>query len=210
MVWRPKLSRRAAGDASATGSSLDPSEPPPARLIEATGLLHDIRVSLDARYETESEEDEGREIPWLGIGVALAAFLPTFLSIVLGGPLLLATALPPARQGPALAQVGGPPLPTAPTEALSWPDDRPLGNAWNQGDGVAPRPDGGPTKAVKLAATDVVTWTRAAALADEQAAVRLAGSLRSQGYRVDVRREDDSTLPWVLWTTKGPARRSPK
>jgi len=103
-------------EASATVSSPDPSEPPPARLIEATGLLHDIRVSLDARCETESEEDEGREIPWLGVGVALAAFLPTFLSIVLGGPLLLATAIPPARQGPALAQVGGPPLPTAPTE----------------------------------------------------------------------------------------------
>jgi hypothetical protein len=99
MVWRPKLSRRAAVEASATVSSPDPSEPPPARLIEATGLLHDIRVSLDARYETESEEDEGREIPWLGIGVALAAFVPTFLSIVLGGPLLLATALPPASKG---------------------------------------------------------------------------------------------------------------
>jgi hypothetical protein len=211
MVWRPKLSRRAAVEASATVSSPDPSEPPPARLIEATGLLHDIRVSLDARCETESEEDEGREIPWLGVGVALAAFLPTFLSIVLGGPLLLATALPPARQGPALAQVGGPPLPTAPTEALSWPDDRPLGNAWNQGDGVAPRPDGGPTKARHhVGRRELDCLRRAAALADEQAAVRLAGSLRNQGYRVDVRREDDSTLPWVLWTTKGPARRSPK
>src|ERR1044072_7420154 len=176
MVWRPKLSTRAAGEASATVASPNPVEPPPARLIEATGLLHDIRVSIDARCETESEEDEGREIPWLGVGVALAAFLPTFLSIVLGGPLLLATAIPPARQGAALAQVGGaprpapapagrarrPPPPTAPTGALSWPDDRPLGNAWTQGDGVAPRPDGGPTKAVKLAATDVVTWTRAA------------------------------------------------
>jgi hypothetical protein len=210
MVWRPKLSRRAAVEASATVSSPNPSESPAARLVEATGLLHDIRVSLDARYETESGEDEGREIPWRGIGVALAAFVPTFLSIVLGAPLLLATTVPPASQGPARAQVGGAPLPTGPTEALSWSDDRPPGNAWNQGDGVAPRPEGGPTKAVKLAATDVVTWTRAAALSDERAAVRLAGSLRSQGYRVDVRREDDSTLPWVLWTTKGPARRSPK
>src|SRR5689334_10010604 len=132
MVWRPKLSRRAAVEASGTVSSPNPSESPPARLIEATGLFHDIRVSLDARHETESEEDEEREIPWRGIGVALAAFVPTFLSIVLGGPLLLATALPPASKGPALAQVGGPPLPTAPTEALSWSDDRPLGHAWTR------------------------------------------------------------------------------
>ena len=55
-----------------------------------------------------------------------------------------------------------------------------------------------------------MTWTRAAALADERAAARLAGSLRNQGYRVDVRREDDSTLPWVLWTTRAPGRRSAK
>jgi len=97
-------------EASATVSSPNPSESPAARLVEATGLLHDIRVSLDARYETESGEDEGREIPWRGIGVALAAFVPTFLSIVLGAPLLLATTVPPASQGPARAQVGGAPL----------------------------------------------------------------------------------------------------
>lgn len=190
-------------EALATVSNPNPSESPAARLIEATGLLHDIRLSLDARYETESEEEEKREIPWLGMGVALATFVPTFLSIVLGMPLLLSTVVAPASDRPQIR--------TAPTETSSWSDDRPLGNAWDPGDVVAPRrPDGGPTKSVKLAATDVVTWTRAAALADERAAVRLAGSLRGQGYRVDVRRESDSTLPWVLWTTKGPARRSPK
>ena len=175
--------------------------------------LRDIRLSLDARYAAKSEEDEEHEeraLPWLGIGVALAAFVPTFLSIVLGGPLLLATVFAPASEGPTTAQVAGPQLPTAPTATLSWSDDRPPGDAWGRGDGVASRPGGGATKRVKLAATDVVTWTRAAALADERAAARLAGSLRSRGYRVDVRREDDSTLPWVLWTTRALGRRSAK
>jgi hypothetical protein len=191
-------------------SNPSPSESPLAHLSEAAGLLQDIRLSLDMRYATESEEDEERALPWLGMGVALAAFVPTFLSIMLGVPLLLATVLAPASEGPGLAQVSGPQLPTAPTATLSWSDDRPLGDTWEQGDGVASRPGGGPTKPVKLAATDVVTWTRAAALADERAAARLAGSLRSQGYRVDVRREDDSTLPWVLWTTRAPGRRAAK
>lgn len=194
-------------------SNPSPSESPAARLSEAASLLQDIRLSLDARYAAVSEEDEENEeraLPWLGIGVALAAFVPTFLSIVLGGPLLLATVFAPASAGPTTAEVAGPQLPTAPTATLSWSDDRPPGDAWEQGDGVASRPDGSATKPVKLAATDVVTWTRAAALADERAAARLAGSLRSQGYRVDVRREDDSTLPWVLWTTRAPGRRSAK
>jgi len=202
-------------EAHATVSNPNPSESPAARLTEASSLLQDIRLSLDARYAAESEEDEAQAdeeqaLPWLGMGVALAAFVPTFLSVVLGVPLLLATFFAPASEGPALAQVSGPQLPTAPAATLSWSDDRPLGDAWEQGDGVTARPGGGSAKSVKLAATDVVTWTRAAALADERAAARLAGSLRSQGYRVDVRQEDDSTLPWVLWTTRAPGRRAAK
>ena len=196
-------------ESSATVSNPRPSESPVVHLIEAAGLLQDIRRSLDARYAAEGEEEEGREeLPWRGIGVALATFVPTFLSIVLGVPLLLATVLAPAS-GPTREQVAGPQRPAAPTVRFPWPDDRLLGDAWDGGYIVASRPAGS-TKPVKLAATEVVTWTRAAALADERAAVRLAGSLRSQGFRVDVRREDDSTLPWVLWTTKGPTRRSPQ
>lgn len=195
-------------EATATVANPNPSDSP-ARLIEATGLLQDIRRSVDERYapepeatETEEEDEEREERPWLGMGVALATFVPTFLSIVLGLPLLLATVSTPAGGGPAQTQVAGPQSPTA--------LDRPVGDAWDPADVVGPRPDGVPMKSLKLAATDVVTWTRAAALADERAAVRLAASLRSQGFRVDLRREDDSTLPWVLWTTKGPTRRSPK
>jgi len=202
-------------EAPATVSNPSPNESPAACLTEVASLLQDIRLSLDARYAAESEEDEAQAdeehaLPWLGMSVALAAFVPTFLSVVLGVPLLLATVFAPASEGPTLAQVAGPQLPTAPTATLSWSDDRPPGDAWEQGDGVASRPGGSATKPVKLAATDVVTWTRAAALADERAAARLAGSLRNQGYRVDVRREDDSTLPWVLWTTRAPGRRSAK
>lgn len=199
-------------EAPATVSNPSPSESPVARLSEAAGLLQDIRLSLEARYATESDEDaeHALPLPWLGMGVALAAFVPTFLSIVLGVPLLLSTVSTPTSEGPALAQVAGPQLPTAPASTLSWSDDRRPGDAWERRDAVASRSGGGAPKPVKLAATDVVTWTRAAALADERAAARLAGSLRSQGYRVDVRREDDSTLPWVLWTTRAPGRRAAK
>ena len=99
-------------EAPATVSNPSPNESPAACLTEAASLLQDIRLSLDARYAAESEEDEAQAdeehaLPWLGMGVALAAFVPTFLSIVLGVPLLLATVFAPASEGPTLAQVAG-------------------------------------------------------------------------------------------------------
>ena len=57
-------------------------------------------------------------------------------------------------------------------------------------------------------AADTASWVRAAAFADDAAADRLAASMRSQGYRVDVRREDSATLPWVVWVTKSSSPRS--
>ncbi|HEX4995325.1 MAG TPA: hypothetical protein VFX87_10165 [Methylomirabilota bacterium] len=42
-------------------------------------------------------------------------------------------------------------------------------------------------------------WTPAAAFADREAARRLAGSIQQQGYPVEIRQEQSSSRPWVVW-----------
>jgi len=42
-------------------------------------------------------------------------------------------------------------------------------------------------------------WTPAAAFADRDAAGRLASSIQQQGYPVEIRQEQSSTRPWVVW-----------
>ncbi len=42
-------------------------------------------------------------------------------------------------------------------------------------------------------------WTPAAAFADRAAASRLASSIQQQGYPVEIRQEQSSTRPWVVW-----------
>jgi hypothetical protein len=42
-------------------------------------------------------------------------------------------------------------------------------------------------------------WTPAAAFADRQAAGRLATSIQQQGYPVEIREEQSSARPWVVW-----------
>jgi len=42
-------------------------------------------------------------------------------------------------------------------------------------------------------------WTPAAAFADREAAGRLASSIQQQGYPVEIRQEQSSTRPWVVW-----------
>lgn len=42
-------------------------------------------------------------------------------------------------------------------------------------------------------------WTPAAAFADREAAGRLASSIQQQGYPVEIRQEQGSTRPWVVW-----------
>lgn len=42
-------------------------------------------------------------------------------------------------------------------------------------------------------------WTPAAAFADREAASRLASSIQQQGYPVEIRQEQSSARPWVVW-----------
>jgi len=47
-------------------------------------------------------------------------------------------------------------------------------------------------------------WTPAAAFADREAAGRLASSIQQQGYPVEIRQEQSSTRPWVVWISAQP------
>jgi hypothetical protein len=42
-------------------------------------------------------------------------------------------------------------------------------------------------------------WAPAAAFTDREAASRLASSIQQQGYPVEIRQEQSSTRPWVVW-----------
>jgi hypothetical protein len=207
---------RARGHASAarSGGSADLAGWLPEWLAEGQGLIEDIRTSLDTRYPAESQEELEAETPPLrGLLIALAAFVPTFLLVVIGLPYLVP--LTPAPPGPLPAPMTMPPPSTTMLGPLSPVSTRlpaPLAelletwvvhDTWATGlPGIASKPESVEPKPV--GAADIASWTRAAAFADNRAASRLAGVMRSQGYRVDLRREDSATLPWVVWTSKSP------
>lgn len=185
-------------------------------------LLEDVRLSLDTRYPVESEEeDEDPEVDTplhRAIPIALAAFVPTFLVVFLGLPYLLPQPPVPPSIIPATVSPGSPrlPSPSAAGSLERWttvsPDllERWLMNAaWaNDLPTLAPRREGLEPKPVKSVLAGTASWVRTAAFADDRAAARLAASMRSQGYRVDVRREDFATRPWVVWISKSsPARK---
>jgi hypothetical protein len=185
-------------------------------LADGQGLLEDIQTSLDSRYPTEPEEEPEAETSVGGIWIALAAFVPTFLLVVIGLPhLLLPSAAPPPPPAPMSVPVRstamlspsfpgsmdrlGVPLPDF-IETLAargtWPNGAP---------GLPSTPERAEPKPVKSVSADTVPWARAAAFADDRAAARLADALRRQGYRVGLRLEDSATLPWVVWVSKSPA-----
>ena len=188
-------------------------------LGDGQGLLEDIRISLDTRYPTESEEEPEAEPAVRGIRIALAAFVPTFLLVVIGVPHVL---LPnPAPPPPAPVSVPerstttlSPSLPESmdrsgvplPIETGVVRDTRPSGAP-----GLPSTPERVEPKPVKSVSADTAPWVRAAAFADKGAAARLAGTMRSQGYRVDLRLEDSAMLRWVVWVNKAPTpSRSPE
>jgi hypothetical protein len=197
----------------------------------------EILASLEARYPTHEEEQVETKgwaasgyPPPRGIWVALATFIPTFLAVFIGVPVLLGSA--PARHaaeprattmtvtaspaptvrtaevqpmfldtsGPAGTEKrrGGPP--TLVVEASS-PPPNPETTELAVGPKSAPSPKPTaiePTPPKPARAKDI-SWVPAAAFADNQAAARLASSMRNQGYRVEVRHEDSATHPWAVW-----------
>lgn len=190
-------------------------------LVEGQRVLEDIHASLDTRYPTESEEEAAAETetpPLRGIRIALALFVPTFLLVIIGLPHLLAPkSTPPAPVPvtmplPSITRLGQ--TSRASTDLLSPPlslfhETGAASDTW--ADGIlapASKPERVEPKPPRSAA-DTVSWTRAAAFADDRAATQLAGTMRNQGYRVDLRREDSAALPWVVWISKSPVPTRP-
>jgi hypothetical protein len=63
----------------------------------------------------------------------------------------------------------------------------------------APRPSGREAGREAVPRPTGRDWTPAAAFADRQAAGRLAASIQQQGYPVEIREEQSSARPWVVW-----------
>jgi outer membrane biosynthesis protein TonB len=53
-------------------------------------------------------------------------------------------------------------------------------------------------------AQEPTAWTRAAGFTEREAAARLAGSIWSEGYPVEIRREGSAARPWVVWVGTRP------
>jgi hypothetical protein len=173
-------------------------------------VVDEILASLEARYPTHEEEHAGAErwtvLDYLsspGIWIALATFVPTFLAVAIGVPHFLASTPPRAV--------------TAPATPVGWEWRGPAALA---DDAPTPRPSletrepaaSVETTAIRPTAPEPApagdsAWAPAAAFSDYQTAARLASAMHNQGYRVDVRREDSATRPWVVWIKANPQDR---
>lgn len=173
-------------------------------------VLDEILAALEARYPTHEEEQAETE-RWTvldhlsspGMWIALATFVPTFLAVAFGVPHFLASTPPRAV--------------TAPATPTGWEWRGPAALA---DDAPTPRPSLEtreraasvettairPTAAKPAPAGDSA-WAPAAAFSDNKTAARLASAMHNQGYRVDVRREDSATRPWVVWIKANPQDR---
>jgi hypothetical protein len=190
----------------------------------------------DEQAETEGRTAFS-PLPSHGICVALATFVPTFLAVVIGVPHFLTSALAPHATEPRVpvAPPSATMAPTETAMPTGWPADlRPVFLASSVPSGTeqtghpAARVDAAPApppsrETTELAASPKPTaigpkdptpalaeesaWAPAAAFADNQTAVRLASTMRNQGYRVDVRHEDSATRPWVVWIRPNPENR---
>lgn len=184
--------------------------------------------------QTETEEWTAFDyLPSHGMWIALATFVPTFLAVVIGVPHVLTSALVPHTTEPRVA-VASRSATTAWAAPTGWSADwRPVFLATSSpsemgergrsttlvDDAPTPQPSLETTdlaaspkpttirpKAPKRAAAEDSAWAPAAAFSDNQTAARLAGTMRNQGYRVDVRHEDSATRPWVVWIKANPQK----
>ena len=158
-------------------------------------VVDEILASLEARYPTHEEEQAEAErwtvLDYLfspGIWIALATFVPTLLAVAVGvphstgwewrGPAALADDAPTPRARREASE----PVASVETTAIR---------------STAPKP----------APAGDSAWVPAAAISDSKTAARLASAMHNQGYRVDVRREDSATRPWVVWIKASPPDR---
>ena len=173
-------------------------------------VVDEILASLEARYPTHEEEqaeaERWRGLDYLfspGIWIALATFVPTLLAVAVGVPHFLASTPPKAM--------------TAPATPTGWERRRPAAIADDAPTPRARRETSEPVASVETTAIRSTApkptpagdsaWTPAAAFSDNKTAARLASAMHNQGYRVDVRREDSATRPWVVWIKASPQDR---
>lgn len=170
----------------------------------------------------DPEEAAGRGFS-RGIGVAAAAFVPTFLATYFG--IVSLAGLPMGTRSPA-GPTGGPPpvmsalapqrdLVASPRQAQA-PIQEALKNApapatTSAIPPLAPRstrpvvePKAAQSKRPAPAAPKNGAWVRGAAFPDRDSAERLAASIERRGYSVTVRRDDRSSASWVVWISKHP------
>jgi hypothetical protein len=196
------------------------------------------RYPTDEEEQTETEGGTAFDyLPSRGIRVALVTFIPTFLVVVIGVPHVLSSALAPHATGPRAPMVPPSPTMAVTVSATptGWPADLPpvfLATSVPSGTGgrgrpttlvaaaqtprpsreapefpASPKPPAiGP--APTPAPAEDSAWVPAAAFEDNHTAARLASTMRTQGYRVDVRHEDAATRPWVVWIKANPQHRS--
>ena len=206
--------------------------------------VDEILVSLEAQDPTDDEEQAETErwtardhLPWHGVCVALATFIPTFLAIVIGVPHFLTPAVAPHATEPRVPMAPLPATmgPIASATSTGWPADlRPvfLATAVPSGTEGSGRPatlvDNAPSPRPRLETSELAVspkpttilpkdprpapaedsaWAPAAAFADNQTAARLASTMRNHGYRVDVRHEESALRPWVVWIKASPKNR---
>jgi hypothetical protein len=112
------------------------------------------------------------------------------------GPSAEDTPTPPVDQAaPTLPPALPPTLPPAQPRAgrLAEPPRQPQAAVLNT------TPERTPVPRTSARDTSGREWTPAAAFADRDAAGRLASSIQQQGYPVEIRQEQSSTRPWVVW-----------
>ena len=108
------------------------------------------------------------------------------------GPSAVETPTPPVEQNPPALP---PTLPPAqpPVSRPAEPPRQPQPAVLNT------TPERTPVPRTAARDTSGREWTPAAAFADRDAAGRLASSIQQQGYPVEIRQEQSSTRPWVVW-----------
>jgi hypothetical protein len=160
--------------------------------------------------EGDEEGDETAERgPIHGIWIAVATFVPTFLTIFFGatylaGPLVGSRFEAGQKEGPpAIVSVRASPEAAAPIVSSGVPTVKTMEGA------DKPRVLSSPAReTLGNAAVPALTWLRGAALPDRDSAESLAADIQHKGYPAKVRRDDTNATAWVVWIGKHPRGRA--
>lgn len=157
------------------------------------------------------EGDEAAERgPIHGIWIAVATFVPTFLTIFFGatylaGP-LVGSRFEAGQKGgpPAIVSVRASREAAAPIVSSGVPTVKTM-----EGADKPPRVLSSPAREnLGTAAVPALAWVRGAAFPDRDSAESLAADIQHKGYPAKVRRDDTDTTAWVVWIAKHPRGRA--